>query len=391
MTRRARIVLERAVPHDLREEVAERLAHAAEHVSAHVLSSDGMNLDVEILDGAPTPATEEAVRQLIDGMTRRHREVEPVVVFEHRCSAPRPTAWDELAAKGLFALEGPGEATIAGDALDVLEALDGALTTIARRDYGARPCQYPTTLAIATLERCHYFASFPHHMTFGTHVRDNLGAIEQLSVARSEQHDLGALLAKPTHALSPAVCFHAYRSLADARLDENVTVTAKGHCFRHEAKNFATLERLWDFTLREVVFVGAADWVEERRQAWVRETGRFVEALGIDAWIETANDPFFATNFVAQRYFQRVSHTKYELRLALPYAPGRSLAAASFNAHREFFGRSFAIAHEGGWAHTACVGFGLERFVWALFAQLGPDIDAWPSRTRIALGLDGRT
>jgi seryl-tRNA synthetase len=243
-------------------------------------------------------------------------------------------------------------------------------------------------LPIAALDRCHYFGSFPHHVTFPLHVREDLSAIEDLASAEaSRRDDFAGILARPAHVLSPAVCFHTYLSLRDRPLAAPYTVTAKGRCFRFESRNFATLERLWDFTLREVVFVGPEAWVAEQREAWVDETDRLVDALELDAWIETANDPFFANNAVARRYFQLVSHTKYELRLSLPYAQGRSLAAGSFNLHRDFFGSSFGIAHAGGSAHTACVGFGLERFAWALFAQHGPTLASWPASVLRVLGL----
>jgi hypothetical protein len=121
----------------------------------------------------------------------------------------------------------------------------------------------------------------------------------------------------------------------------------------------------------------------------VDEMMTLVTQLGLDAWVETASDPFFLKNFVAHRYFQLVSGTKYELRLSLPYAPGRSLAAASFNQHREFFGTSFRITSGDTFAHSACFGAGLERFAWALFAQHGCRVEAWPPSTRSVLGLGG--
>jgi seryl-tRNA synthetase len=394
MTKLLKVTLERPIPSDLRGEVDEKLAYAADRIRKHTLAVDGASVDVELDDDAVTDDVESHVRAIVDAMTGRHREVERIVVREHRrdtrYSAP---IWNDLESGGLVALQGPGLAVLSSEAVDLVEALDRIVTDRARATFGARPTQYPTMIPMAALDRCHYFGSFPHHVTFPLHVRDDLAAIKDLASAEaSRRDDFAGILEKPSHVLSPAVCFHAYTGLQDRALTAPAVITAKGRCFRYESRNFASLERLWDFTLREIIFVGPKAWVEEQRQAWVDETMVIVEQLELDAWVETANDPFFLNNFRAQRYFQLVSQTKYELRLSLPYAPGRSLAAASYNLHNDFFGASFGIrqAQHEGFANTACVGFGLERFAWALFAQHGPVVASWPARIRDALGLSTR-
>ncbi|MDQ1687275.1 MAG: hypothetical protein QOK42_250, partial [Frankiaceae bacterium] len=40
---------------------------------------------------------------------------------------------------------------------------------------------------------------------------------------------------------------------------------------------------------------------------------------------------------------------------------------------------------DGSPAHTACLGFGLERIVLALLAAHGLDVAAWPAEVRAAL------
>ena len=71
-------------------------------------------------------------------------------------------------------------------------------------------------------------------------------------------------------------------------------------------------------------------------------------------------------------------------RLALPHL-GRDLAAASFNYHQGFFGERFAIRIPEGAAHSACVGFGLERWVYATVCQFGPEPEGWPGPIRALL------
>jgi seryl-tRNA synthetase len=205
-------------------------------------------------------------------------------------------------------------------------------------------------------------------------------------VATSARESIDDALAPPNHALSPSVCFHTYLYFADRVLDANQAVTACGRCFRHEGLNFHLGERLWDFSMREIVFVGDKTWVEHQRQRGVELSIQLVKSFGMDAWIENASDPFFLNNYVAQRYFQRASLTKLELHFGLPYS-GKSIAVASYNAHSDFFGRSFGIRQEDDFAQTACIGFGIERWVWAMFAQFGADFATWPGHVKDQLSL----
>ena len=56
-----------------------------------------------------------------------------------------------------------------------------------------------------------------------------------------------------------------------------------------------------------------------------------------------------------------------------------SVAAGSINMAGTLFGHAFGIrTHEGDIATTACVGFGLERLVLALFSQHGFEQRRWP-------------
>ena len=95
-----------------------------------------------------------------------------------------------------------------------------------------------------------------------------------------------------------------------------------------------------------------------------------------------ANDPFFVANNTVKKIFsQRALELKYELRLLVaPEQPtDRSIAVASFNFHEKFFGETFHISQENQKpVLTGCVGFGLERLVYAFLCQHGLDESNWP-------------
>ena len=94
-------------------------------------------------------------------------------------------------------------------------------------------------------------------------------------------------------------------------------------------------------------------------------------SLGLDGSLEPATDPFFGASGRGKRLLQQVKGLKYELRLA---AGRDSLPVASFNLHETFFGERFAMTlSDGTDAHSACVAFGLERWVLAFLEQHGSE------------------
>ena len=146
------------------------------------------------------------------------------------------------------------------------------------------------------------------------------------------------------------------------------------------------LRRLWDFTMREVVLLGERAALFAERQKGVEAMGRFLDQHDLAGEIRTASDPFFiAPEALAKVHFQLSSDAKYEVALSLP--DGEHLAVGSLNHHSDFFGRVFEISlADGGAAHSACIAFGLERWVYAFLAQHGDDPARWPAVVRDGLG-----
>jgi hypothetical protein len=76
---------------------------------------------------------------------------------------------------------------------------------------------------------------------------------------------------------------------------------------------------------------------------------------------------------------------KYEL-VAPVDTDARPVAISSSNCHLDHFGRPFGIrTADGGVAHSACFGFGIDRITLALVDRHGPDPGAWPTGVRAVL------
>ncbi len=286
-----------------------------------------------------------------------------------------------LEAQGELFRYGSGRYGLGPKSLWLLEFFDRRLTRLARQ-FSAAPHQYPNMIGADTLDRCKYFQTFPHSLSLITHLREDLEALKdfaknakwdgnRLTHARENLSDVQCLLA-------PAVCFHCYAWLHDSQLDEPRVITAVGKCFRYESTNLTALERLWDFTMREIIFLGPRDYVLSQRKKAIDEAVTILDEWGLAYDIRSATDPFFIEEYSAQVAFQSGFDLKYEIQAALPYKD-KTFAVGSFNHHQDFFGRSFDIKTASGEpVHTGCAAFGLERLVLAFFAQHGLDPENWP-------------
>lgn len=213
-------------------------------------------------------------------------------------------------------------------------------------DLGARGCESGHLMPLSVLDRAGYLASFPGRAV----------------PALAEDGSAGAL------AVPPAACLHCYAELADRTLDTTPLVFAvRSQCARGDETLDAAHGRLREFTMREIVVVGAATEVDRARRALMRRTQTYVTRLDLSATIEVATDPFHVPADRGKLVVQRLRALKYELRM--PVA-GEAIAVGSFNYHEDHFGRAFGIKlRDGSPAHTACVAFGLERWELALREQ----------------------
>ena len=136
------------------------------------------------------------------------------------------------------------------------------------------------------------------------------------------------------------------------------------------------------FRVREFVRVGTADEVVEWRDMWLQRGLKLLIDLGLPATPDVASDPFFGRGGKMLAVSQKEQKLKFEVVIPV-ISKENPTAVCSFNFHQEHFGDSFEIRTEDGKvANTACLGFGLERVVMALFKTHGFEPDNWPKATR---------
>ncbi len=372
------------VPARLEEELLKRIPYISEGIRNARLSSGGRRVTFDLLDAfAPRAAEVSAAIVDVAGRLTRDQRVVSARTVARRDELPSSFRDDPhpiLQARGDIVPLGLGRYAFGPRMVGLMAALDARILEIAAA-LAAPAYAFPALIGADVLDRCQYFRNFPTALSFVSHLREDHASIREF--AREARWQDGRLAFDSTRVspvdclLAPSVCFHWYACLSGTTLASQ-TITAAGRCFRYESTNLTGLERLWDFTMREVIFAGPPDYVIAQRQACIDRSVALLDALGLAYEVTTATDPFFADVYAAQAAYQHGFELKFELLTPLPYS-GRKLAVGSINYHQDFFGRSFAIQSGSAPAHTGCLGVGLERLALAFIAQHGPDERTWPT------------
>lgn len=369
-------------------DVACKLIYFASPAVTAVRRPTAQRLEIEVETSVDPAGLVRDVDVLIGRLRAGYRPLQGKRLFAREAQSP---GWGHgaadttarLLAAGLVRRLGAGSWSFAPAFVALLETLDDRLRRAARRSLGATERAFSALLSTDVLRRAGFVTSFPQNVSFVSHLPQRLDALLRFQEANVAAGRLsfpdGAGLEEPRECLPPAVCYHRFHELAESVLTTDDTITARGTCFRYEARhNMSDLTRLWSFQMREIVFTGSDPFVRASltRAASVLET--LAADLGVSAVCETATDPFFINLFAQKRYAQLAQELKFELRV--PLGGDDSLAVASLNLHQDFFGRAFAVGRaDGAPIASGCLAFGLERLALGFLAQHGPDAAAWPA------------
>ncbi|MFB7512128.1 hypothetical protein [Streptomyces sp. NPDC056144] len=254
---------------------------------------------------------------------------------------------------------GPGLLTLDPVHTALLHGLDELLTGLAAR-LSAPEVVGPPLLSVEGLTRLDYFRNFPHlGVSAG---RFTAEAHEGLAAGEAP----AGLPLEPTgHLLPSATCYGLLLSLEGRDVGEDgLRLSATGRCFRNET-HYDGLRRLWGFHMREVLYLGTKQGALDHLEAGGEFVQELAGRLGLDLTRATADDPFYDRGGSRAR-LMALDPVKHE------FSAPDGTAIASVNRHRNFFGERLDIrAGSEGPAYSACVAFGVERWVHAMILAHG--------------------
>jgi seryl-tRNA synthetase len=265
---------------------------------------------------------------------------------------------------------------------DVLARLDRLILEAAKDD-NVESLTFPPVIDRDIIERTGYMDSFPNlcgaiHSFVGPD-RDARAVSQRIAEGRP----WGELLGQTDVVLNPAACYPLYPTCAGVLPEGGRHVTMDAWVYRQEPSEDPT--RMRAFRVREIVRIGTPDVVVAWRDMWLKRGLALLESIGLPVRAEVAADPFFGRGGKMLAAGQVEQRLKFELLIPV-VSEEHPTACASFNYHQDKFGQAFGITlSNGDVAHSACLGFGMERLVMALFKTHGLEPEKWPRAVRARL------
>ncbi|NLL00134.1 MAG: hypothetical protein GX271_05655 [Clostridiales bacterium] len=161
--------------------------------------------------------------------------------------------------------------------------------------------------------------------------------------------------------LTPAVCLHVYPMFQNKKIDENICISTLGKAFRYECGEHDGIQHLWEYHVRECIFIGNKEYVIDslkQVEDWIYQ---YAKSIYSDIEIKSASDSFYESSRskILQK-IQLVNNLKQELVMKID---GREIALGSFNFHGTHFSKTYNFDDNGNIV-TGCFGFGLERWLY---------------------------
>ena len=393
--RELQIELTRAIDREIAADIEKESVFVSPQIERIIVADDQKTATVVVKPGADLGVVIDKAKRYIEVMSKQISGFEPKVFMETKRRDTGDYQRDVnqgLVQRGWLHDYGKGQVAYSGPVLKLARLINEKAGQLYAQSFNATDGQFPALIDADTLHKCGYLDSHPNAVTFVGNMVEDFDAIEAFRQANSCSQ--GALL--PPHdninvdgvCLNPAACFPCYPTLTGRTFATGECFTWMGRVFRYESRNINGLDRLYEFNVRELVFVGSEDYCRDVRNRTLPLVEELTTYFDLDARVQTATDPFFATVSAAKKFWQAAQEVKNEIKIPVLGVDGREklLACGSINLHGNFFGSRFNFNDGSGLpAQTGCVGLGIERWVLAAFTQHGFDPARWPIAVRQAI------
>lgn len=261
-----------------------------------------------------------------------------------------------------------------GDYIRLVEKLDSLFLEIALR-YQAQERVYPIMLDTQNMDKNKYHKKFPQNIYSVFSLPHNYIKIDGIRKSETISEDM---YRHTYQYLRPCICYHSYGEIKQSVLNKGLIFTASGPCFRHESKWRLDPFRKEQFLMREIILIDDKETILEKRDQIMNDVWELFQELGLVGHISNASDPFFFYNDSKKATFQLMSNAKYEL--IYKQSNEKDIAIASFNYCDTELCSAFNIKEKtGGYYHSGCIAFGVERWAAAILDLYGVNTNDWPS------------
>ena len=284
-------------------------------------------------------------------------DIKPVVIDVHEgniFSSDNPMPY--LIEKEYVMSTGPGLFVLKGPLVKILDVINSEVLKITD-SLNAERCEVPTLISWPNAVRSEYLDSF--------------GNLALMMKTHEDQHGCFKGIA------CPSICYHYFSAMHNRSVDSNFCVTVKGSVTRNEKDEQDDLSRLTNFTVRDIVFYGSQDYVNQSLSIVKdKATQLLIDKFGLSFSVMTASDPFFGENKEEKSEAQLFAQSKYEFQAKLPFKD-TTISIGSINNHGQIFYDRFNIkSGEPELRFSGCVGWGYERILFAILAQKGVDFSS---------------
>jgi seryl-tRNA synthetase len=267
---------------------------------------------------------------------------------------------------------------------DIVQRFDALVSRVTDCD-GAERAFFPPVLDQRVLEKSGYLDAFPHLAGSVFSFQGTNAQHQELCARVHGGRPWSDLLVRTDVVLAPAACYSVYPTCAGMVPESGRLVDTYNWVFRHEPSPEPT--RMQAFRMREVVRIGPPAVVVAWRDMWLTRGLELLRSLELAASAQVASDPFFGRGGRLLAASQRQQELKFEVMIPV-ISDDEPTAVCSFNYHQDHFGEIFDICTpDGHAAHSACLGFGMERVTMALLKTHGFVPTSWPAAVRERLGL----
>ena len=134
---------------------------------------------------------------------------------------------------------------------------------------------YPVMLPVSSYKKTGYLKRSPQYSIFCCSAVENLKSLGKIDSINF--YDYKSVINNPQYALSPSACFHVYEEYKNRILEKDTVVTFVQNVFRNEGRfNFSQFGRMRDYHVREIVFIGDNDFINNSMEKMIGKIKEFI-------------------------------------------------------------------------------------------------------------------